>query len=530
MVDALDAAGVDPDDIVENSVESHACADDDPANGIPPARVTVNGVRIPVINDGIRTELRTDAAVGEGYVTRHSEVYFPSKWPIDDGDPYRRVVNALNPSAGPSDDTPTQAYVPVDVDIYDNSIGEYTTIHRGFVMGVGSGARGDIEMRMTIGDAGQLLGALPFGREYNAGKPLRSIVLGVKNRLEQAVEPAVFERVDLKNILYEDDLGDGVLTDPIGERNEDSDGFLETIGGPVPGSDIVGDLYPGDVIERGIEFQTRQRFQRGTAIAVTGAVSSGGKNFQRNRHTAADALRYVQKRVPGYFEMRPSNGIDTTAISLTYNNLGNRTIMDAEHLDGDIPVLRNNALHEARPINGLVAAGEASNGSFPYVHVVHPELVRSASEVLQPKVFEADATDMDELVQMAANELRDRLSSETLGNIRTLPVPALEPHTTLRSQPACGNTVRDTTPVRYQVQSVVHNISATEQDDRHRHQTEVRATLDTTPITVVETGRQDVDDQEANWSVMERETVIERLFELKVLEGLDNRGDDRADE
>ena len=405
---------------------SHDCSVDDPV-----ARVLVDGTQIPVINDGVRTEVRKDSPMD---ITRYSEVRFPARW---NGTDYSSVVQALDPDQA-------NVYDPVDVQLRDAVSGEYVTVHRGFVMGVGGSAEGSIERRMTIGDVGQLLGAVPFNGTYAADAALDDIIDDVLEALNARIAPQVFDKVTVANRAPDIAVG--------GEPPDVEDAALA--------------LNPQKTIG----------YEPGTSI-----------EFASNEHEALDALAEVSDFLPDdtvmSFEPRGERSIELVIDSDPHRRYFARHVSE---FTGDVDVLQNNALHEIRPLNTLTVTGRIFNGpeyqKYPYASAVHEPLSNRAGAVLEQVDGPVDAKTIEGVKRKAKAKLKERLDDSGLGQIITKPAPMLRPYTELTAQPACGDSVSEgETPLTFEVQSVIHRAAARADTDgarpKRRHETQVKASI-----------------------------------------------------
>lgn len=460
-------------------VDDHECSVD-----VPPAEVYVgtDKTKIPILNEGLRTELRRDGVLD---ITKHSEVYFPSEWPLtDDAEPYSGAVRALNPNE-------ENVYDPVDVYVTDTLTDEQRLVHRGFVMGVGGGGQGNVERRMTVGDPAQLLGALGFGKSYKTGTNVLTVIEDVVERFRQtSIVPNVFSDVGISEYARRAITEESVAVSDIDSDAETESGFVPSLAGdifegpfdivetgadlaPVPGTDGVGDLVDatGDVVSDSVEQQLSSPYEL---------------DYRANDFTAADALTDVQAKLDGILFFRAANESDTS-IELAYLD-DPSTTHTAEHLGGtDVRVLRNNAIHEIRPINSLEARGDANDdGQFPWVVVRHDELYRRANVELTDTERIEGVTNIAGLEKQATSRLQDRIQESSLGSMRLEPAPEIQPYSVIESHPACGDDVsEDFPPMEYEVERVVHMVSAKlsdrEQDDRRLHETQVKVTIPTSP-------------------------------------------------
>jgi len=160
---------------------------------------------------------------------------------------------------------------------------------------------------------------------------------------------------------------------------------------------------------------------------------------------------------------------------LAHNRQRDNSAYAASHLGGGVEVLMNNALYEVKPVNAVTVFGESNGGSFPIAVAAVPHLVESAGgNLFQGNIKETDATATNIAENHATKELKNRVQGGSLGKIITLPLATATPHMNIKSRPNCGNNVESEVPeITWEIESVVHTISATEQDDRYRHQTEL---------------------------------------------------------
>jgi len=496
------------------NVPDHICQYEpaDAGGRTPPARVEVGGTRIPVINQGIRTEMRKDEAMS---ITRHSEVYFPRRW---NGTDYARAVEALDPNAG-------NVYDRADIYLRHHVTDDLVLAHRGFVMGSGSGAEGNIERRMTVGDPGQLLSAIPFGNEYTGDTSADRVVQDVIDELRAMAVPTVFDsigfrerlrtpdgeyvpplqfdrdarqqiasaREQIDNTTFEEQFADnlasiiddnaGELLDVLGNATPpQTSAFVETV--LDLNADVVSALAarvelgiaPGIIILKGLA--RLSNFNLGSK-----------KTFKRNEHTAADALAWLEQQLDGIFYFDAvENPLDEGGIVLVYDEVITDDF-EATHLDtadsdrptdGQVEVYRNNALSEIRPQNTLKVAGRpATDGNYAVVTAGHVPLSERANLPLAPPVQNVDVVNPAVVARKAKQMLRENLQGESLGQITTAPAPVLTPFSVLTAYPACGPNIEPGPPLEYEVESLVHHVSAKRpaRGNRRKHETQLRVSL-----------------------------------------------------
>ncbi len=184
----------------------------------------------------------------------------------------------------------------------------------------------------------------------------------------------------------------------------------------------------------------------------------------------------MQRRVDGYFEFLPDG---ERSIVLSHNRRRGKDLFVASHLGGSVDVLVNNALYEVKPSNAITVFGESdSDGNYPVAKAAVPKFVKSANGALyEGKIHESDAKTIGVAINHAEKELKNRIQGSSLGKIVTLPLAKATPHMNIKSRPNCGTQVADEFPeITWEIESVIHSISAKERDDAYRHQTELRVT------------------------------------------------------
>ena len=438
-------------------------------DGDPPALVEVDGTQIPVINRGIRTEMRKDGAMD---ITRHTEVYFPAEW---NDRRYDRQVRALDPNA-------SDVYDPADVYIRDEKTDEYVLVHRGFVMGVGGGTRGNIERRMTIGDVGQLLGAIPFDGSYQARTQFAEIVGDIVDVLEDRITPHIFDSIELQGVSS---IGDKTPAERIDDPIPTLSDFAERVGINIPElADTI--IAPFTIVD---------------VINWANKTIKGEVDFNAREDHLSDALEEVSERIgEGVFYFEPTG---ENSMQLVYDENPHMPLF-AEHAvdwSGDLRIYRNDALHEITPYNRVTYEGQMTavggEATYPYATAVHEPLAQRANLPLGDIEDAGDATTIDEAENKAKKRLKKRLDSSSLGTIVAAPAPHVRPYTVIHSHPACGDEVRDSfDPFRYEVEEVVHAIRARADDGERYHETQMQASvyIDADDIAIESSGERAVDD------------------------------------
>jgi hypothetical protein len=407
------------------------------------ARVYVDGEKVPVINDGIECHIRKDGPLD---INKLTDVYFPVEW---QGEDYSGAVTALDPNEKDN------SWDPVEIQIKNHGTDEFVTVHKGFVMAVGGGAKGTLERRMRVADIGQLLTAVPASQTFDSPRP------------ETVLEYAIDELIKAQPVFND------IVLKAVNRNERDVD-----ISGPL---EAIGDIS----FEGGFFGKTR---------------------FKANEHTLLDVLDWVLEHIGGRFYFDYDNGSDD--LVFVYDFAPTAPTAEAKHLGGNTEVIQNNALYEISPINTVTVQGKTNNAvdtvvntaedianaanfvtggemdfggekGFPEATVYHEQLRQlSGGATLKPPIKETDTTDKRSTEIAATKRLKDILDNAGGGEIVTRPFPIALPYTEFVSKPACGDAVDvDVPPISYEIEEIKHVVSAKASDNRPSAYTKLNVSM-----------------------------------------------------
>lgn len=401
----------------------------------PPAKVLVDGRDIPVINRGIRTEIRKDGPLS---INTISTVYFAYDW-YDQNDNLITYGDTITPLA-PQRREDDGGYDIAEIKILDPQIDEYITVHKGIVMGVGGGGDGEVEWRLNVGDIGQLFSSIPMGESYDTDSTYFDVVRDAINTINGSIGGLFNEPIEL--LASGDNVGDQAVDESI------IDDFVFPVllgeGRLIQGQQIA-DLLPG---------------------------FAGEKEFDEEATSVQDVIDWLHSHLDGYFYIAPTED----SVALVYEEDPTSTEFYATHIPevGGIPqnrrvtVRKNNALEEIQPINELTVRGEGTtitgDSPYPVVRLRHTPLYEMAGETsLTPgETLTPDIIDLEDAERYAKNTLKELIDDDAGdGEITMEPKPQLRPFNRVTAKPACAPTVEvDFDPKTYEVQEVVHEIAA----------------------------------------------------------------------
>jgi len=414
-----------------SDLEGHTC-DGDNAD----AAVYVNGTRVPVTDVDIHMRKEGDLSV-----CRYAEGKIVSPW---QGEDYVEAFGAVEEESQSSYDT-------VRIEVRDTSLGTLLTQFHGLVTGLGNSG-GDLEREWEFRAQGPGLilsktaASKPFTSDGGGLSP-RTVFDYITEELSKKCPFDVSSRLDLS----------------VPEGNEeftveqDDDGLLENAVDAITSDTTVSDtsLLPGP-----------------TNVAEGNENREVIKAFRPNRHTLADVVNWFQNKYNVRTWMVPTqSGATLVAVRYPHRNTHKAHYLD----DGLLKVMDNDALSELRPINTLVAKGDAKRsrrsagiyevkddpeGEYAYAKVRHKALHDRAGGIeLEGTHLEVDAFDKKTVVSEAKQHLKTRIDQASGGDMHTLPSAVVHPYDLVRAKPSCdGNSATDVPAVEYEIHRVHHEI------------------------------------------------------------------------
>lgn len=404
---------------------------------VPESPATNQAVGLPVSGDGISIHKRKD---GPAAITRRAEADFPMQ---AFGENWFEYISAYNEGGSIQ-----QARVQMD---YPD--GTHKTVFQGYIGSVG--ASGDNIGHLTMFGPYNLLKSVSIGGTINTEGGFVDGVLGWVARKFEDLQPT-FDNVEVEFI--EPDVED-----------------------------------PGP---RGADPRERLREAEGTAAYIDNYFNRT-KTFSANRDTLADVLRWIKDymNVEIWFEPHDGDGILMRAEYDKGSFDGNAH--DATH-DGEINLIKNNALYEMKPYNAIRLQGRESSiteesdstigipissGNYPEAVAYYPPLVqRSGGRITMTQ--KSDINSQPELAGAAKKRLKSALD-DVSGGVMTMELnPNMQLFDKIIAQPACaGNFEVDLPALTYEIQRVAHIINPN-QEENHVPTTEIAVSMSIDPSKI----------------------------------------------
>ncbi|WP_226041166.1 hypothetical protein [Natrinema sp. DC36] len=401
-----------------------------------------------------------------------------------------QYINGFDPQS----DTPNSPFDQCRIWFYDFQDEYYQVEHFGYIGGVGPAAENG-QMKFWVYDAADLMRGIPVSKSFD-DVTIQQLLNFVVRGYDDNGAP-----VGLEHRTIFDDVGMyiagfqnvRVIKDHIDPTDPDVGGGEDfTIEGSLP---IVGSfqLNIDDVIDDIFEFMLPN------VSDIIDDLVGGEKSFRRNRHNLVDVMDWFAGRIGGkwHFEPTPYRPVlffDNTGDTRDNDDQFARRLFNdkyiGEDFEGnytdnidkdsfeDVTVLDNQALYDIKPFNTMHVHGEVpgdlkatilpnvNNEYYPYAELKYPPLVDNAGgyEYTAPVVNSDDLTPK-QAEKTAINEFRQHLEEETEGSILLKGEPYIAPYDYIRTIPVCNETYpnQNLAPITYEVNSVKHTRSATEQ-------------------------------------------------------------------
>lgn len=397
----------------------------------PPARLYVDGRRVPIVNDGVTLRVRKDGPLG---LNRAADVSFPIEGINTD---WLSVVRYEQ------DTTLQSELVRASVDMYDESLETYVTAIDGFVMGVGPGGRTNNDMKLRIGGPSLLTNKVTATASYTTSATVGEILRDAVEQID-AQQP-IFDNLSVTTTAqtpFEQD-GDGTVRAPETELTS-----------------VVSARGPLELADPSTELRGR-----------------GPKRFVPRKHSVADLLAWVEDTfgVRCWFEVSSNRqGGDTPRLVAAKTPAS--VPRYGRNLDGGVGVFEANPLAEVSPINGLRVQGatkhlaDAGNlgtfqtpltaSEFPVAVAFAPSLVERAGSLLLGFEDAPKVGNEAELKPLAKSRLKERLSTAGSGSIVTQLTPTLRPFQMFSTLPVTEGSAASVDPQTYEIEEVAHHAEA----------------------------------------------------------------------
>lgn len=402
-------------------VQDHTCSGDN-----ADARVYVNGTRLPATDVDIYIRKEGDTSM-----SRYAEGKIVSPW---QGVDYVTAFKAI-------DGDNQNNYDTVQIDVRDHSGDYFLTEFRGVVTGLGNGGGIQREWNFRAKGLGQLLDTIAAGKKFSAIDDLLA-----KNVLEYIIGE-LNERNFFENDIWYDTATGAPET---GTNASDGDG-----GGGVLESDAV------EAIQERLPFDPEGLAEEAIGIE---------KIFNKNRHTLADVIEWFQElyNVRTWFvhRLNPMPLLATRDPHI-YDHA-------AHYMGGNLQIENNDALSEIRPVNTLVAKGDAKQSrtesgrlqvheavpEYANVKVRHSELYqRAGAAELIGDQREVNSKDKTGVENTAKDLLKKAIDQASGGDMQALLRTPIQPFDTIEAKPTCDSSpATDTESLTYEVHRVHQKI------------------------------------------------------------------------
>jgi len=414
-----------------------------PDNITPPAKVFVGETRIPIIDDGVSTQIRKDGPMS---ISRLSDVTFPAIGPS--GEDWTSWIESTE--AGESSGV---YYTPAEVQYYSPALETFVTVHRGLITGYGGASGNANAMQFRISDVGNLVTDIYAGTTFSDATT-NDVANYVTDRLEE--EQPVFSNIE--NTVGN---GDGRIT---GTLSDTTALIIETNVNAIAGLPFT----PADKINI---LHKRQ--------------------FSSNRDTLSDVIDWLTEVTNAYYWFEPAAGGGLVLVGLQNPGREFTTLADSDPDRPTIDIIRNRALQEIEPFNQLEIRGgkdgligqadeffdddQGMKDEYPRVVVEYQPLIdRMGVEVSAADT--SSSQNLDELERQARSRLKERLEKVGKGEIIARLSPRLLPYDRFESRPTCDDVVADVNPMKYEVESIAHHAQAIKGGNEAIPHTEIKVT------------------------------------------------------
>lgn len=402
-------------------------------------------IRLPVIDDGLQLYERK---VGPTSLTRRGEVTVPIEGLGSDN--WLQYVNAFDstsffdPTAletNPNDFTPNeigergvqQADVigqPIDGNI--EPVGEPVPLFRGYVAAVGS-KDGVNRAQFRIQDPKDFLSQIEAGTSFSDAT-VTDVLKYVRNRFVK--EQSVFTTVAVDRR--------GEVTRPATQM-----------------------LTLRNLAQVFVDPATLVDDPESVDTPSSQLVTKREKQFSTNRDTLTDVINWLTNKVDiqVFFVPNGQRGLTLVGVSNTSSQY------DLDEVKSPPATIKNNALYEMRPFNGLKLKGQTGPSivvgdtevKAPWgdtyteaVATYEPLVERFGDELVKPKTTKY--ADKDLVEREARSQLKNALDEVSGGSMTTTLAPMCRPYDTVKATPACSGVTADVDSLTYEIQEAVHSV------------------------------------------------------------------------
>ena len=394
------------------AIDGHTCDD-----AQVDAKLFVNGVRVPITDIDIRKRKE-----GPLSYTAYAEGTIISPY---DGTDYIRAFRGSSPTSQTDEDVIRIAVKDYTTEIFSDSF-------IGTVTGIGNSPDGiERSWSFRAEGFGHIFDAIPAGKTFggDAGFNIDTVVEYIRKELNKRASISLTQSA-------------GVTTET---KIQGSKGFLEKARDFILPSTLV---KPADPVEPDFT-----------------------KTFQRNRDTLTDVIRFLEDTFNVYTFIVSIGGEPTLVVTEDPHFMDHK----AHYLGGELQIINNDALAELRPVNTLIAKGDAKGSRSGPIGVFEryegPPLYgkavarqeqlyeRAGQRELVADTIEVDAKERKTIEQKARRQLKESIDSATGGDMQTFLRTPIKPYDVIEAQPTCDETAATTLdPITYEVNRVHHKI------------------------------------------------------------------------
>jgi len=419
----------------------------------PTARVIVGDTEVPWVTDdegngGVEVQMRKS---GPSNLTRFADVHIPYEWYGDD------VLDAITVPQRPSDPRSTQTFNndPVRIDIFDDVLEQYITVHHGPIAASG-GSTLDGCFRLEITDWANYFESISADVEFQA-PDIQDVFRYINQRAAEHSGLPEFETV----------IANG------GNKQ-----FLPTKEEAKREAAVVQDLTDPSDILLALRVDKLGRFYDENP---NNDPIESGRAFSEYKHNIADVINWMSERVEDsrwYVDYNTEENRPAIVFDLNPTSPSLEGYELTKDVDNGVRLRKNNALFQISPMHTLGVRGKKITlkernenrrkpaytkvGKGRHEVVVEHEALADRAGTNDAPLFEnADTTTMAETKKAAKKRLKNKIDGAAGGEMIANPSGLVRPYVTIDAKPTCGDRInRDVDKISYEIEEVIHDITA----------------------------------------------------------------------
>ncbi|AQL41216.1 hypothetical protein BV210_00150 [Halorientalis sp. IM1011] len=455
----------------------------------PPAKVYLDGQRVPIIEDGARVEWRKEGPLSQQFV---ADVYVPLE------DSYGQDWTDVYMDA---------QYGICDIEVLHWGKEAHASEASGIVAGIGSGQSGPLEARLRVVDPALLMKEFPVQKQDRFTK--QTSLKTVLERLATSFEERnpTYDSIPLV-------LSDGIEITPADSDEVADDGTDQAAGGGV--MQIYEDYVEpalNTVFDDAVT-TNEEESQEPDKVLIN-------KNFETYTKSLADVAAYVENIANIRLRFGPPESTNQSSRRLVIEPPQQQYAYKPKHNDGTLDLLENDLLAEINPINtlevvggrtvvntdsdgsdggqfsqsgGLVSSTDRVRTNLESVKAIakvrHEPTYEIAGQEVTTQVEKAEIREVGQLVNAAKQELKQRMDQAGHGNATFTLSPYLSPYDILQLPFQCSSD----TVFQYEIERLTHHAGPTQRGENGLARTEVQCSFATRDedITVVNSGTKEI--------------------------------------